>query len=248
MNKEQFRTTFSGDSIPTYSCPGCTKGTLAKISFASESTAAAQRNIEQGCSEGWWEPEHDELIFRMELKCHACDNLVLAHGDGYVEEEHEVDVNGNWERHWVSYHRPRSFFPPLKFIECPSATPREVEGHLGVAASLYHSSPAASCNSLRMAVEEILNSLGVDESTKTKYIPLAERIKKLPADSNEYALLDAIRWLGNDGSHSNSQINHADVEGAFSIMDLLVEDLYSDRKRKIQELAQKIRESKGPVR
>ncbi|MNN88179.1 hypothetical protein D3C81_2058310 [compost metagenome] len=99
-----------------------------------------------------------------------------------------------------------------------------------------------------MAAEEILNALGVERSTKENYISLGNRIKKLPEESNEFVLLDALRWLGNDGSHSDSIINHSDVEKAFSIIELLVEELFSDRKHKIRELAALIRENQGPVR
>lgn len=248
MDKDFFKTYFKLDSIPAYKCPACRKGTLMKVDHFAQSTAASNREMEQGSVEGWWEPENDVQIFRVDLKCGSCQEIIIVIGDGFVEQEHEVDFNGEWERYWVTYYRPQYFWPPLQFINCPPATPDDVCKHLHNAAAQYFSSPASACNSLRMAAEEILNTLGIERSTREKFISLGNRIKKLPNDSNEFALLDAIRWLGNDGSHSDSTLNHDDVESAFTIMDVLVEVLFSDRQRKTIELAGKIRESKGPVR
>lgn len=93
-----------------------------------------------------------------------------------------------------------------------------------------------------------MNSMGIKRSTNGRFMSLGDRIKLVPEKSTEHVLLDAIRWLGNDGSHSDSIINHSDVEQAFSIIELLVEELFSDRKVKVQEIAQLIRDQKGPVR
>ncbi|WP_223549351.1 DUF4145 domain-containing protein [Pseudomonas sp. A-B-19] len=248
MDKNYFQTYFDLRDIPAYGCPVCNKGMLVKESHLADSTAATKRATDQGCREGWWEPEYEESIFRVDFKCSHCDELVFAIGDGFIEQEHDVDGNGNWERYWVNYYRPKHFWPSLKFIDCPLATPSEVKRHIEASSALYYSHPAASCNSMRMAAEEVLNALGVERSTKENYISLGNRIKLLPEESSEYALLDAIRWLGNDGSHSDSIINHTDVESAFSIMELLVDELYSDRKHKVKEMAARIREHRGPVR
>ncbi|MDT4870378.1 hypothetical protein FQZ97_1054550 [compost metagenome] len=164
-----------------------------------------------------------------------------------MEEEYDVDSEERWSRYWVKYLRPKNFFPSLKFIICPPATPKEVQANLEAAAALYYAYPSASCNSLRMAAEEVLTSLGVPEPPPGEFVSFGNRIKKLPEDSNEYNLLDAIRWLGNEGSHSGSSITHKDAEHAFEVIDLLIEECYSDRKKKIHELAAAIRKHKGPV-
>ena len=244
MKPEVFIREFAQEDVPEYPCPSCGKSKLYKKAFVSESNAATKRN---GGSEDW-EPDWDEYVFSLTLECKGCLETVFVSGDGYVDEEIDVDEHENWSRQWVVKYRPKYFFPPLRFIEYPQATPREVKENVDSAAALFYAHPAASCNALRMAAEEVLTSLGVAEPGVGEFVSLANRIKKLPEDSAERNLLDAIRWQGNDGSHSKSMITHADAEDTFNLMNLLIEEVYSDRKRKIQELAKAINEHKGPVR
>ncbi|MGP3789457.1 DUF4145 domain-containing protein [Pseudomonas sp. B392_1p] len=243
MDESLFITTYAENQIPSLECPCCRNAPLSINELVVQATAAS----DMARSEDWWELEYEELVFRLTLKCPHCRETVFAQGDGYVEEEIEVDNYGDWTRHWVKYLRPKYFFPSLKFVSCPAATPEEVQKHLDAASALYFSNPAACCNSLRMAAEEILTSLGVLTGQPGNFISFGNRIHKLPESSSEYNLLDAIRWLGNAGSHSGSAITHKDAENAFNVIDLLVDECYSDRKKKIHELAAAIRASKGPI-
>lgn len=244
MKTEVFVNEFTKDEIPSYPCPSCGKSELVTKSFVYEEKGSTKRQR----GEEWWEPEYDEHVFSLTLECKRCLETVFVTGDGYLDEEIDVDQHENWSRYWVVKYRPKYFFPALRFIEYPEATPREVKERVDAAAALFYAHPAAACNALRMAAEEVLTSLGVPEPPAGKFVSLASRIKELPEDSNERNLLDAIRWQGNDGSHSKSIITHADAEDTFSLMNLLIEEAYSDRKQKIQELAKAINEVKGPVR
>ena len=244
MKPEVFIREFAQEDVPEYPCPSCGKSKLSKKAFVSETNAATKRN---GDSEAW-EPDWDEYVFSLTLECKGCLETVFVSGDGYVDEEIDVDEHENWSRQWVVKYRPKYFFPALRFIEYPKATPREVKENVDSAAALFYANPAASCNALRMAAEEVLTSLGVAEAGVGEFVSLASRIKKLPEDSTERNLLDAIRWQCNDVSHSKSIITYADAEDTFNLMNLLIEEAYSDRKRKIKELAKAINEHKGPVR
>lgn len=244
MKLEVFVREFVKGEIPEYPCPSCGKLKLSEKAFVSEADASTKRN---GGSEGW-EPEYDEYVFSLTLECTGCFETIFVSGDGYVDEEIDVDDHENWSRHLVVKYRPKYFFSALRFIDYPNATPKDVKESVDAAAALFYAHPAASCNSLRMAAEGIVTSLGVPESARGKFVSLEKRIKQLPESSTERNLLDAIRWQGNNGSHSNSIITHADTEDSFNIINLLIEEVYSDRKRKIQELADAINLRKGPVR
>lgn len=244
VDETYFRTSYSKNSIPNYRCPICLKGHLENIDFVSEETAASKWDSR----EDWWEPEYERSIFRMTLKCSKCEGVVHAHGDGAIEEEYDESDENGWGKYFIAVHSPKHFYPSLQFIEYPPATPVEVQNPLNAAAAMYYSYPAAACNNLRMAAEEILTSLGVSKPESGKFISFSQRIKEIPETSSVYGLLDALRWLGNDGSHARSSITHRDAEDAFRVIDLLVEEVYSDRRKKIQELAAAIREHKGPVR
>lgn len=244
MDDAVFKTMFNEGQVPKYKCPACRKEALAPVDFVCCESAETLSNKENP----FWDDLNNEYVFRMTLFCQSCKQTIFSHGDGFLDQDHELDGDDEWKSIWTRYFRPQAFFPSLVFIDFPSGTPEEVRKNLAVAASLYHSSPASACNSLRMAAEEILTSLGAPKPNVGKFIPFGTRIKHLSETSNEYVLLDAIRWLGNDGSHSGSVINHSDAEQAFRIVDLLVEETYSERKKMVQELAKQINESKGPVR
>ena len=244
MNQDLFITDVTGSDFPTYPCPSCEKQDLRKVSFLSVESGATKKNR----GEDWWEPEYDEHIFNMTMECSSCGETVFATGDGYIDEEVEIIREDHWERNYVLRHRPKYFFPALKFIECPAATPKEVQRNLESASSIYFSNPASACNSLRIAAEGIMTSLGVPEPEPGDFVSFGNRIKALAEESVEYKLLNAIRWLGNNGSHADTLITHKDAQDAFEVMDFLIEEVYSDRKKKINEIASLINEHKGPVR
>ncbi|MBD9415879.1 DUF4145 domain-containing protein [Pseudomonas sp. PDM16] len=244
MDSLLFKTSFHKEHVPSYRCPCCQAATMSAVDMHVTSTEASTKDMK----EYWWDPTYVVHVFRLSLKCSACEELVFVQGDGYVEEEYEVDGEGGWNKIWHDYLSPKYFFPPLKFVVCPPKTPDAVVAHLESASALYYSHPAACCNSLRMAAEGVLTFLGVPESPVGAFVSLGTRIKSLDPASNEYTLLDAIRWLGNEGSHSGSRITHKDAEDAFQIFSFLVEECFSERRKEIQELAAAIREHKGPVR
>ena len=244
VNEVFFVKEFTKTEIPNYPCPSCGATELVNKSFICEENAATRRN--KGDED--WEPEYNEYVFSLKLECSKCFETLFVSGDAYTDEEIEINSETDWSRYYIVKFRPKYIFPSLKFIDCPNATPKEVKGSVDAAAALYYGHPTACSNTLRIAAEDILTSLGVPEAEPGKYISFGHRVKELPEESTERTLLEAIRWLGNDGSHSKSLITHADAQDAFEVMNLLIEEVYSDRKKKIQELAKVINQHKGPVR
>lgn len=244
MKQDYFEVGFAKECFPRYGCPACRKADLELVDFSATENGETKQNS----SLDWWEHEWDRYLFRATLECRICRETVFCSGNGSVEEEFDGTEETNFRSyHYVRY-QPKFFFPSLKFMDFPPATPKEVQQSINAACAMYFSHPASACNSLRIAAEDILTSLGVPEPEAGEFSSLGKRSKVLPEDSQERLLLDAIRWLGNDGSHSKTLITHQDAQDAFEVMDLLIEKAYSDRALKIQELAKAIREHKGPVR
>jgi len=244
MKQDYFETEFVQNNFPKYDCPSCKKSELVVSEFKSTENGYTKRNR----SDKEWDFEWDQHLFSATLECKGCRETVFCTGDGFVDEEIDEIGHGSISRSFFVSYRPKFFYPSLKFIAFPIATPKEVQESINTACAVYHSFPASACNSLRIAAEDVLTSLGVAEPEAGEYISLAKRSKDLPENSQERVLLDAIRWLGNDGSHSKTLITHRDAQDAFVVMDLLIEKVYSDREMKIQELAKAISEHKGPVR
>ncbi|MCQ4331043.1 DUF4145 domain-containing protein [Stutzerimonas stutzeri] len=247
MDKKILKSVFTKESIHRYTCPYCYKGELRlEGDFNSKETVASKAEHR----EEYWEPEFIRLIFSCTLKCSSCSESVFVVGDGSVEEEYFEGPDGDWDRGYVEFYRPSFFHPTLQLIDFPAESPAEVVSALRTAFSSYFSSPSTCCNSLRAAAEEILTTLGVPVHPESGegYLSFGRRIQMLGDDNQSVrALFDAIRWLGNYGSHPGIQVEFDDALNALEIMELLLEEVYSDRKRKIQDLAEAINSSRGPI-
>ena len=247
MDEKILKSAFTKSAIHRYTCPYCYKGELRlEGDFNSKETVASKSQH----NEEYWDVEFVQLIFSCTLKCVSCGELVFVVGDGSVEEEYYEQPDGDWDRDYVEYYRPSFFHPALQIIDLPAAAPENVVSPLRTAFASYFSSPASCCNSIRAAAEEILTTLGVPTQPETGegYLSFGRRIQLLGEENQSVrALFDAVRWLGNYGSHPGTQVEFQDALNALEIMELLLEEVYSDRKRKIQELAAAINSRKGPV-
>jgi hypothetical protein len=245
VEKEILKTAFAAGEIPEYKCPHCYKGVLRLDGEFNSHETVASAAVH---GEDWWEPEHIELLFNCSLKCSTCADLVFVVGNGVVEEEYEVDENGEWSRDWNSYYRPAFFHPPLQLIDYPAKAPKDVVAPLAVAGALFFSSPASCCNSIRASAEQILTHLGVQVKADDKFISFGNRINLIPDDKESTKnLFNAIRWIGNHGSHPGNEIEAEDALHALEIMEFLLEEVFGDRKQALEALAAAINDRKGPV-
>ncbi|MGN2430288.1 DUF4145 domain-containing protein [Pseudomonas syringae] len=245
MDKEILKKAFTESTVPEYKCPRCYKGYLrleGEFNGLETEGSAAVHNEE------WWEPEYIELIFNCTLKCGIRSELVFVVGNGVVEEEYEVDEHGEWSRDWTSYYRPTFFHPALHLIDYPARAPKEVVSPLSTAAAMFFSSPASSCNAIRASAEEVLTHLGIAVKTEEKFISFGNRINLLPEEqASTKNLFNAIRWIGNHGSHPGNEIEFEDALHALEIMEYLLEEVFGDRKQALEALAAAINDRKGPV-
>jgi|SRR5690554_6223461 len=245
MDKDDLVRAFSQSSMPSYTCPHCESGKLTLVgNFETRETLASQA-LHQ---EDWWDPDYVVLYFQCSMQCGACRDYVTLVGAGGVEREQYIDENGNWDSSWVSYYKPSFFQPALKLITIPESSPYAVKSLLDNAFALFFFNPGSCCNCIRMAGEQILTELGVEASSAEKRLNFSDRIKALQGDHEAVKrLFDAIRWLGNHGSHPGDVVTHEDAYDALKIMEYLLAELYCDRKPKIEKLVAAINERKGPL-
>lgn len=245
LKRSQLEYAFAASNVPPYPCPHCEAGILqVEGKLDSHVTEASKKDQDYG-----FDPDFVVLSFRGKLVCTTCSDIVSVVGTGGVEIEHEVDENGDWSSEWVEYFNPRFFHPPLKLVNCPEKTPYSVKEKVWAACEAYFCQPDSCCNSLRAAAEEVLTDLKIDvKKAGGGYLSFSSRINQLPPEREAVkALFDAIRWLGNHGSHSDSSLSRSDALDAFDVMNLLLEELYSETRLKARELAKRINDAKGPV-
>lgn len=136
---------------------------------------------------------------------------------------------------------PRHFEPAILLIQIPSACPPVVREHIADACSLFWQAPGAAGNRIRIAIEELMNSLGVAAASN-----LHSRIQAYGATNSDVGeKLLAIKWLGNYGSHGD-ELDANDVLDAFELLEYAIEEIYEGKSARLKKLASLINAKKGP--
>src|SRR5690606_11802036 len=129
-------------------------------------------------------------------------------------------------------------------IDLPKTSPKEITTELEAAFGLYWSNPAACAVRIRVALESLMNHLGVPKRTKAKHgrfnsLTLHSRIDNFASkDATIGPQLMALKWLGNTGSH-DSTVSKSDLLDAFEILEYVLGELLDKRSEYVAALAKK---------
>lgn len=257
MDRKILKRPFIRDRLPDWVCPSCTKGLLRlkRSSFFRTETS----NSKAWHKERDWEPAWIALTYMCKLTCNndKCGEIVISSGIGAVDEYIEIDAQGKYFQEWNEEFSPSFFQPHLQFFEVPPQCPELVASPIQDAFNLYFASPSAAANSVRVAVEELLTSIGVKRYTtagkagkrRRRLLSLHQRIDHLPAKHSESReLLQALKWLGNDGSHSRTRIQPDDVLDAFEILEHVLEVTFVQRAKQLKAVAKRVNKDRGARR
>jgi len=195
-----------------------------------------------------FDPGWIEYIFTMNLECanSSCGCRVACVGTGDVSQEYLDDGSGNWD--WFDTFQVKYFEPALQIFVPPTDTPEWVKKALETSFSTFFSSPSTSLSALRSALEVLLGEMevaSVDENGK--FLSLAKRINLLPENYRKIVEpANAIRWLGNDGTHSGGfQVRKSDVLDGYRIFEHILIELFPEKRASVEALVARINEAKG---
>ncbi|KRF28938.1 hypothetical protein ASG91_04725 [Phycicoccus sp. Soil802] len=148
----------------------------------------------------------------------------------------------------------RFFHPPLQFIRIPEKTPDETARAIRDASSLLLANPSAAANRLRQGIEALLTAKKVKRftiatrrngSTFRDRLTLHARIEILRKSEKDVAdLLEAVKWIGNDGSHESGLTAREVLVGA-RIMEAALYRLFESRDPEMERIVRKIIKNKG---
>lgn len=130
--------------------------------------------------------------------------------------------------------------------------PEKINKPLLEAFSLFWSNPSASGNSLRIALEALMDNQRVRKSERGKsgerrLLKLHPRIIEFAKTHSEIGdKLLALKWLGNWGSHQRG-LKPEDLITGFKLMEYAVEELFEKRSQNLAAVARRINKRKGPV-
>ena len=182
---------------------------------------------------------------------------------GNVDCKHQLAVSGEWfpERGWDEYPGDSGWedqllvkfiLPALRMINPPEGTPKKVVDAIRAADSLLWINPSGSANQLRQAVEELLTCQKVKRTEikngKRMRISTHSRIKNYRAKNLDVAdLLEAVKWIGNSGSHESALTVENVLDGA-EYLSLALRRLYDNTDSRLAAKASKVNARKGVTR
>ena len=227
---------FAIEDFPGAPCPACGRGTLTVSEPVTHETAASKKA--QGHFA--WDPEWVSGYFTTELRCarSQCREVVIATGKMRVRSLGAAPPDD-----YVQEFRLRFTDPALPMIKVPPGSPEDVASRVAEAGLLIWADPSAAANRLRLATEQILDQQGVPrypDTTKGKDVPLKthNRIDLFRKDNPEVAaILEAVKWIGNQGSHEDVLTQRDVLEGA-SFLEHALKALYDTS---ADEIARRVR-------
>ncbi|MFN8509034.1 MAG: DUF4145 domain-containing protein [Deinococcaceae bacterium] len=240
---------FTLDKIPEWACPTCEKGilTIKKESFFKDEPVDSRDH-----SDKEWSPEYIRYVYSCLLYCSNpnCHEVVTCTGSGNVRCDYNEE---NKQLEYCEEFCVKFFEPPLRIISIPKNCPEEVKSPLIESFRQIFSSPNASANSVRIALDNLLTDLGIirysnnNLNGKKNPINLHDRIDKIPIEySGIKDIILAVKWIGNAGSHSIVNISTSDVLDAYLMLEHLLHEIYGTEKEDVKKIAKEINENEGP--
>lgn len=214
--------------------------------LAYHSSADSRRTLK---SEGY-DPDADVGVFVLRLECamRNCRESVACVGrySGYLGAGSSGETVGEKALD------PLFFCPTVPIFDLPANVPDQIAEPLRQSFALFWSNPNAAANSLRVAVEAIMDLSNVRKTTvnsKGKRVPLIlhariEQFKTSNADLGKKLM--AIKWLGNSGSHLTA-ISKKNLYGGFRLVEYVIQEMFEDRTKTLDSLAKRINMKRGPA-
>lgn len=185
---------FPHENWPRLPCGECTTGELL-VGTPSEIDMSAPWRDHPG-----WEPEWINGHFSVEATCTNRDCRSIALIAGKMKVDVDVDENGHWYGAYDTFYEMRYSDPPLRLLVVPEGAPDDVKRAIVSAGQVVWLDPASGANRLRTAVEHLLTDLGVPKRGSAH-----RRIERLAESEPDVAeVLEAVKWIGNDGSHTTA--------------------------------------------
>lgn len=236
MDKQLWNRPFHKDACPPWPCPVCNSGVLILMPEALREHATIESM--RGHNEDWWGPENVVLSFTAWAECSnkKCAEEFAISGTGFVDQ---VPIGDDMQQsEYVDFFTPRHVQPALHLCTLPTNCPDEVRLALEAAFGLYWQSKPATAGRIRVALERLLDHLGIPSKNSTgKTIALGIRIDQFSkSDPINGAYLMALKWLGNVGSHT-TEVDTNDLLDAFEVFEHVLAELIGHRSAAVANLA-----------
>ena len=245
MNRNLWTQTLTKSHCPPWPCPNCNKGTfnLSPDSFVFKETA---RSANQHGHEAW-DPDWITYNFSCWVKCGntTCGNDAVLTGTGGVWPIWDPEDGGS--ESWEDRFSPLFCSQMPDMIVLPEKCPKEVIESLRASFALFWSDQAGAAGRLRVAIERLLDHLGVPaKNPDGTEIRLHNRIENFTNGNSEIGgQLMALKWLGNTGSHTG-ELNKEELMDAYEVLEHALGELIDRRTQKVAELTKRLLQKHDP--
>ena len=240
--------------ITEYKCPHCQKGYLLldkKYFFEKQYGSSIKKGTFKIND---YEEDYDDRFYlgtiAGQLKCNHPDCAEITSFIGQTkfftdcyDDENGREIEFPEKRIYFKY-----FVPPIHIIELKKEYPKELKEILLESFSLYFSSYSACINTLRILLEKLCELHGIKSTTNNcGYKKLGNKLKELKFDYKVKDLLEAIKWIGNDGSHSLEVIKKDDLDLTYRFIKKVLDEIYPSQTddEELNILAKEINDNKG---
>ncbi|MBH0083706.1 DUF4145 domain-containing protein [Salinibacterium sp. SWN167] len=243
----------SGQPWPRPACPKCQAGYITfapPVEDESHSSASARGHDA-------FEPEWITGTFVIRGQCENPECQQAVHGTGDYEvgvsrlsgEDHDYDYS--YGPPYSSYLTVTHLHPPMLMMPIPKSAPDEVREGVMRASRVLFADPGLAATALRATVERFLTSAGISATQPTGQFRTAhERINEWrDADLTRPPIADlffAVKWLGNAGTHEDSDLTTIEVLDGARVLDEAFHRLFLGPD--IDAHAKTINAAKGPSR
>lgn len=236
---------------PRIPCPECNDGAAR---FEDSTTVKDLLSVEivEQVRRGLDGPDELKGSFIGTLRCDnpRCNRQLTMAGDWIYSFEFNDETG---REYLTDFFRLKYVNPAIQLIHAPDGTPRPVIRAINSASEVALINPDAAANQLRQAVEELLNALrvpktGLDRKGKRVRLGAHARIVKYRDRRPDVAeALEAVKWIGNTGSHE-SGLSLAEVAEGADYLDLALRLLYDKTDMRLSRQARAVNRRKGPAR
>lgn len=240
-----------GQSWPRPVCPKCRTG---YIGFSTPTEDEGHDSASARDHPGF-EPEWISGTFAVRGECENPDCRQAVHGTGdyavdysHKSNRHEFEYQGS---SYSSYYTLRHLHPSVVIMSIPKSAPDDVREGVFRASRVLFADPGLAATALRATVERFLTSEGIAASRSNgQYRSAHQRIiewKELDHERPAVAdLFFAVKWLGNAGTHEDSNLTTMEVLDGARVLDEAFHRLFTGPD--IDARARTINENRGPSR
>ncbi|MBI2519219.1 MAG: DUF4145 domain-containing protein [Bdellovibrio sp.] len=233
-------------------CPHCNQGFLSSATADFHTMETKRSKNDRAEKEA--DCEDQMHLFSTLLICQNCSDCVTTCGYGKMAPDPNPDNNFPKPQYTLHF-RPLFFYPTIHLFEVPTKVPEKVKINLLSSFSLFWSEPDACINKLRVSIEHLLDSFHIKKKLKDKHgkqvflstgarIDLFRKKYKTSARKDVASKLNALKWMGNIGSHRGGT-KQKDAWKVYEIMEVVLKMLYESHDSTIERRVRTINKTKG---